>query len=200
MRASWWENHMQFQTNKEIDLMQSAKMIYPDKKLAGAILCKVKKRYPNDEWSVIVVPTGFEVTRKPKPLFGGYSASCKLLAGSAKSPVPIGSVVTVTLSYSNQSPHFIECFHGGKKIWVGKTTLIAFNVDNMSNDRRDEDVRQIRQKAGVHLKEPDASLAQVPEVGDRRRRHTKHKVAPTESRSIGAIKDTICAIKCTKGP
>ena len=92
MWASWWENRTH-STNKEIDLMQSAKMIYPDKKLAGAILCKVKKRYPNDEWSVIVVPTGFEVTRKPKPLFGGYSASCKPLAGSAKSPVPVGSVV-----------------------------------------------------------------------------------------------------------
>jgi hypothetical protein len=120
-------------TNKEIDLMQSAKMIYPDKKLAGTILGKVKKRYPNDEWSVMVVPTGFQVTRKPKPLFGGYSASSKPLAGSAKPHVPVGSVVTVTLPYSNQSPHFIECFHGAKKIWVGKTMLIGFNVDKVSN-------------------------------------------------------------------
>jgi len=31
--------------------MQSAKMIYPDKKLAGAILSKMKKRYSDDEWS-----------------------------------------------------------------------------------------------------------------------------------------------------
>ena len=110
--------------------MQSAKMI---NKLAGMTLGKVKKRYPNDDWSVMVVPTGFQVTRKPKPLFGGYSASCKPLAGSATPPVPVGPVATVTLPYSNQSPHFIECFHGGKKIWVGKTALIGFNVDNMSN-------------------------------------------------------------------
>ena len=119
--------------NKETDLMQSAKMIYPDKKLAGTILGKMKKRYPHDEWSVMVVPTGFQVTREPKQLFGGYSASCKPLAGSATPPVPVGSVVTVTLPYSDQSPHFIECFHGGKKIWVGKSTLIGFNVDNVSN-------------------------------------------------------------------
>ena len=108
-------------------------MIYPDKKLAGTILGKMKKRYFNDEWSVTVVPTGFQVTRKPKPLFGGSSASCNPLAGSATPPVSVGSVVTVTLPYSNQSPHFIECFHGGKKIWVGKTTLIGFNVDNVLN-------------------------------------------------------------------
>jgi hypothetical protein len=111
--------------------MQSAKMIYPDKKLAGAIFGKMKKRYPNDEWSVMVVPTGFQVTRKPKPLF--YAASCTPPAGSTKPPVPIGSVVTVMLPYSNQSPRFIECFHGGKKIWVDKTTLSGFNVDNVSN-------------------------------------------------------------------
>jgi len=112
--------------------MQSAKMIYPDQKLAAAILNKMKKRYPNDEWSVMVVPTGSQVTRKPKPLFGGHSASCKPLAGSAAPSVPIGSVAAVTLPYSNQSTHFIECFHDNKKIWVGKTTLLSFDVDNGS--------------------------------------------------------------------
>lgn len=50
--------------------------------------------------------------------------------GTAKPAVP---VATVTLPYSNQSPHFIECFHGGKKIWVGKTTLVGFDVDNSSS-------------------------------------------------------------------
>ena len=113
--------------------MQTAKMIYPDKKLAGAILGKMKKRHPNDEWGVMAVPTGFQVTRKPKPLFGGYSASCTPPAGSATPPVPVGSILTVALPYSNQSPHFIECFHGSKKIWVGKTTLIGFDIDNASN-------------------------------------------------------------------
>jgi hypothetical protein len=113
--------------------MQSAKMIYPDKKLAGAILNKMKKRHPNDDWGVMVVPTGFQVTRTPKPLFGGYSASCTPHASPAKPAVPVGTVATVTLHYSNQSPHFIECFHGGKKIWVGKTTLVGFDVDNSSN-------------------------------------------------------------------
>jgi hypothetical protein len=73
--------------------MQTAKMIHPDKKLAGAILDKMKKQHPNDEWSVMVEPTSFQVTRKPKPLFGGYSASCKPLPGSAKLHVPVGSVV-----------------------------------------------------------------------------------------------------------
>jgi hypothetical protein len=113
--------------------MQSAKMIYPDKKLAGTILGKMKKRYPNDEWSVMVVSTGFQVTRKPKPLFGSYSASYMPLPGSVTPPVSVGSVVTVMLPYSNQSPRFIECFHSGKKIWVGKTTLVDFDVDNASN-------------------------------------------------------------------
>ena len=73
------------------------------------------------------MPTGF-----PKPLFGGYSAPCMPL-GSPKPPVPVASVVTVTLPYSNQSPHFIECFHGGKKIWVGKMTVFGFEVDNASS-------------------------------------------------------------------
>lgn len=113
--------------------MQSAKMIYPDKRLAGAILNKMKKRHPNDDWGVMVVPTGFQVTRTPKPLSGGYSVSCTAHAGPAKPAVPVGTVATVTLHYSNQSPHFIECFHGGKKIWVGKTTLVGFDVDNSSN-------------------------------------------------------------------
>ena len=40
--------------------MQSAKMIYPDKKLAGTILGKVKKRYPNDDWSVMVGRPAFK--------------------------------------------------------------------------------------------------------------------------------------------
>ena len=111
--------------------MQSANMIYPDKKLADTILGKMKTRHPNDEWSVMVVPTGFQVTRKPKPLL--YSVACTPPAGSAKPPVPVGSAATVTLPYSNQSPHFIECFHGGKKIWVGKTTVVGFDVDNAAN-------------------------------------------------------------------
>ncbi len=81
----------------------------------------------------MVVPTGFHVTQKPKPLFDGYSASCKPLAGSAKRTLPVDPVATVTLPYSNQSPHFIECFHGGKKIWVGKTTVVGFDVDKASN-------------------------------------------------------------------
>ena len=107
--------------------MQSEKMIYADKRLAGTILGKLKRRYPNDVRSATVVPTGF-----PKPLFGGYSAPCMPL-GSPKPPVPVASVVTVTLPYSNQSPHFIECFHNRKKIWVGKTTVFGFEVDNASN-------------------------------------------------------------------
>lgn len=111
--------------------MQSAKLIYPDNKLAAAILGKMKKRHPNDEWSVMVVPTGFQVTRTPKPLCGGYSESCKSLAGPAKPPV--GALATVTLPYNNQSPHFIECFHGDKKIWVGKTSLVGFDVNGASN-------------------------------------------------------------------
>jgi len=80
-----------------------------------------------------VVPTGFQVMRTPKPLFVGYSAPCKPLGGPAKPPVSVGSVAAVTLPYRNQSPHFIECFHGGKKIWVGKTILAGFDVDNASN-------------------------------------------------------------------
>jgi hypothetical protein len=47
--------------------------------------------------------------------------------------VPVGSIVTVTLPYSSQSPHFVECFHGGKKTWFGKTTLFGFDVDSASN-------------------------------------------------------------------
>jgi hypothetical protein len=77
--------------------------------------------------------TGFQVTRTPKPLFGGYSASCTPHASPAKPAVPVGTVATVTLHYSNQSPHFIGCFRDGKKIWVGKTTLVGFGVDNSSN-------------------------------------------------------------------
>jgi hypothetical protein len=115
--------------------MQTADMIYPDKKIAHMILGKIKKLYPDDEWSVIDLPTGFQVTRKPGPLVGVHSAPCKPLAGAApaKPPVPVGPVVTVTLPYGSQSPHFIECFHGGKKTWVGKTTLLSFDVDKASN-------------------------------------------------------------------
>ena len=103
--------------------MQSAKMIYPDKKLAGAILNKMKKQHPNDDWGVRVVPTGFQVTRTPKLLFGGFSASCTRHASPAKPAVPVGTVgtvVTVTLHYSNQSPHFIECFHGARRFGLAR--------------------------------------------------------------------------------
>ena len=79
----------------------------------------------------MVVPTAFQVTQKPKPLFGG-SAPCMPL-GSPKPPVPVASVVIVRRPYSNQSPRFIACFHGGKKIWFGKTTVFGFEVDNASN-------------------------------------------------------------------
>jgi hypothetical protein len=119
--------------NRKIDQMQSAKMIYQNKKLAGEILNKMKRRHPNDDWDVMVVPTGFQVTRTPKPLFGSYWASCTPHAGAAKPAVPVGTIATVTLHYSNQSPHFIECFHGGKKIWFAKTTLIGFDVNSASN-------------------------------------------------------------------
>jgi hypothetical protein len=33
-------------------------------------------------------------------------------------------------AYSNQSPHFIECFHGGERIWVGKTTVVGVDLDS----------------------------------------------------------------------
>ena len=50
--------------------------------------------------------------------------------GLCEPPVSVGSVVTVALPYSNQSPHFIECFHGGKKTWFGKSALMAYQVDH----------------------------------------------------------------------
>ena len=108
--------------------MDTAKMIYPEKKIAELILGKMKKRNPNTEWLITDLPAGYQLTQKPKPSFAGLPEQMKLL----EPVVPAKSVATVTLPYCGQSPAFIECNVNGKKTWFGKSALVTYEVDHAS--------------------------------------------------------------------
>ena len=54
--------------------------------------------------------------------------AAQLAEFTMKAATTTGAAVVV-LTYNGQSPAFIECFHSGKKIWVGKSTLLAYYVD-----------------------------------------------------------------------
>ena len=111
--------------------MDTAKMIYPEMKLAQLILGKMKRRHPNGEWSIIDLPVGFQVAQKFEPTFDSHPFQA-LAPAPAQLSNPIGSVVTITLTYGGQSPAFIECNVNGKKIWIGKSILLAYDVDYAS--------------------------------------------------------------------
>jgi hypothetical protein len=111
--------------------MDTAKMIYPEMKLAQLILGKMTRRHPNGQWSIIDLPVGFQMTQKPEPTFGSHSSPPPAPA-PIKLSSPVGPLVTITLTYGGQSPAFIECNVNGKKIWIGKSTLLAYDVDYAS--------------------------------------------------------------------
>ncbi len=108
--------------------MDTAKMIYPEKKIAELILGKMKKRDPDAEWIIMDLPAGYQLVQKPKPSFGGLPVQMKPL----KPLAPAKSKTTVTLSYCGQSPAFIECNVNGKKTWFGKSALVTYDVDDTS--------------------------------------------------------------------
>lgn len=111
--------------------MDTAKMIYPEMKLAQLILGKMKRRHPNGEWSIIDLPVGFQVAQNLEPTFGSHPWP-PLAPAHTHLSSPVGSVATITLTYGGQSPAFIECNVNGKKIWIGKSTLLAYDVDYAS--------------------------------------------------------------------
>lgn len=84
--------------------MDTARMIYSEMKVAQLVLGKMKRRHPSLEWSIIDAPVGFQVTQKSQ-------------------------LATVTLTYGGQSPAFIECNFNGKKIWIGKSVLLSYDVE-----------------------------------------------------------------------
>ncbi len=47
-------------------MLPSAKMIYPDPKIADAILGKTRAAHPNDKREVVRLPTGFQVCKVTK--------------------------------------------------------------------------------------------------------------------------------------
>ncbi len=111
--------------------MDTTKLIYPEMKLAQLILGKMKKRHPNGEWSIIDLPVGFQVTQKPEPTFGSHPLP-PLAPAPTQLSGPVGPVAIITLMYGGQSPAFIECNVDGKKIWIGKSTLLSYDVDHAS--------------------------------------------------------------------
>jgi hypothetical protein len=108
--------------------MDTAKLIFPERKLAELILSKLAKRHPDAEWMITDLPAGYQVAQKPKSAPAGLPLQLKPLAPTA----PPKSVTTVTLTYCGQSPAFIECNVNGKKTWFGKSALVTYDVDHTS--------------------------------------------------------------------
>lgn len=115
--------------------MQTELKIYGSEKTANMIAGKLAKRNPNQKYHVVKVTTGFQVAPvtvgKPSAVFDKPAPVATPKEQAAKTPkvVDAAKQVMVMLPLQGQSPAYLNVVLDGKVTYVGKSTVISYQVD-----------------------------------------------------------------------